>query len=351
MSDPVKVAVTGAGGEARLYMDAYVRSEDSELVLVQDISEPAAKAQGERLGVPWTTEFDDLLADDIDVIDVSTPNHLHLEQTRAAVAAGKHVLCQKPMAPTVADCDAMIAAAKEHGRELGIYMGMLSSPFFHELREMVRSGAFGIISSVSSRGAHLGGYRAKDNTPWRGSLEKTGGGAFIQLAVHGYNLFQWLLDEDIVAVSARSTNRLCKHSIGGDDNTHAVAEFSGGAYGTFEAGYAALGGFLAVNGTTGAFMQTSGVSYLWLEAPWEGPILSYTPLPERQMTTLDQSEIGRRSGPMRAEHDQHEAFVRAIRNGQPAPVPGQIGRRDVAVAKAVYLAAEEGRSVELSELA
>ncbi len=351
MTKPVRVAVTGAGGEARHYMDAYVRSDDSELVLVQDISAAGAEVQGERLGVPWTTDFEKLLGDGIDVIDVSTPNHLHLEQTVAAVSAGKHVLCQKPMAPTVADCDEMIAAARRHDRKLGMYMGMLSSLLMHELREMIRAGVFGVISSVSSRGAHRGPLEAKDNSSWRGSLEKTGGGAFIQLAVHGYNVFQWLLDEDIVEVSARSTNRLCKHSIGGDDLTHAVVEFASGAYGTFEAGYSAEGGLLAFYGTKGSFVQAGGTSFLWSEVPWEGQIVSYTPLPDKQMTVLDQSDIGKRSAPFRSAHDQHEAFVSAIRNDRPVPVPGEIGRRDVAIAKAVYLAAEEGRSVSLAEFA
>ena len=203
----LRVAVTGAGGEARWYMDAYQRSKYGRLVLLQDINEAAAKEQGEKLGVPWTTEFDDLLADDVDVIDVSTPNHLHAPQSVAAMEAGKHVICQKPMAESLEACDLMIDAAERTGRTLGIYMGMHSSPLYHELREMIRQGVFGVISSVGSRSAHRGGYEAKDRTGWRGSLEQTGGGAFIQLAIHPVNLLQWLMDDPIVEVTAMSTNR------------------------------------------------------------------------------------------------------------------------------------------------
>ena len=350
MSEKLRVAVTGAGGEARWYMDRYAKSEIADLVLVQDIDEEKAREQGERFGVPWTTEFDDLLADGIDVVDVSTPNHLHADQTSAAFGAGKHVICQKPMAPTVAECDRMIAASETTGLTLGIYMGSLSSPLFHELREMARAGIFGIVSSTSSRSAHRGGYEAPDRSAWRGSLEKTGGGAFIQLAIHPVNLLQWVLDDEIVEVTARSTNRLCQHSIGGDDLTHAVAEYAGGAYGTFEAGYAAEGGLLSFHGTKGSFVQTAGMTLLWSELPWEGEIISYTPKPGKEMTVLDPAELGKRQGPLGNRYDQHEAFLRAVLKEEQAPVPGSVGRRDVAISKAVYHSAETDSSVRVEDM-
>jgi predicted dehydrogenase len=331
-------------------MDAYKSCPDSELALIQDIDEKKVREQAERLGVPWTTNFADLLAPDIDVVDVSTPNHLHAEQAITALDAGKHVMCQKPMAPTVAECTRMIEAAKRNNRQLGLYMSSLGAPLFYEVKEMIRQGFFGIISSVSSRGAHRGGYEAKDNSAWRGSAEKTGGGVFMQLAVHPINLFQWLFDDDIVQVAALSTNRLCKHSIGGDDLTHAVAEFSSGIYGTFEAGYAAEGGLLALYGTKGSLVMTAGQTYLWSELPWDGEIIKYTPKGGKEMTVLDPAEYGPRQAPLTARYDQHAAFVRAMREGKPAPVPGEIGRRDVAIVKAVYKSAEERRHVHVDEM-
>jgi len=350
MAKRLRVAVTGAGGEARWYMDAYKRCPESELVLIHDIDANKAKEQGEKLGVPWTTKFEDLLRADIDIVDVSTPNHLHAPQSIAAFVAGKHVLCQKPMAPTVADCDRMIRAAAAAGKQLGLYMGSLSSPFYYELREMIRAGFFGVISSVSSRGAHRGGYIAKDKGAWRGDKEKTGGGVFIQLAVHTINLFQWLLDDEITLAVGRSTNRLCRHSIGGDDLTHAVCEFKSGIYGTFESCYATEGGHFAIYGTKGSLMQTCGKTFLWGEEPWHGQIVSYTPRGGKETTELDPAELGRRQGPLYARYDQHAAFVRAVLEGKPAPVPGEVGRRDVAIIKAVYRAAEEGRVVRVSEI-
>lgn len=350
MARKLTVGVTGAGGEARWYMDAYANSEQAELAIVQDIDESKAREQAERFNTRWTTDYGDLLAAGIDMIDVSTPNHLHAEQTIAALESGKHVLCQKPMAPTVADCDRMIAAAERTEKSLGIYMGSLSSPLMHELREMIRSGFFGIISSVSTRGAHRGGYEAKDNSGWRGSKEKTGGGAFIQLAIHPVNLIQWLLDDEIVEVTSKSTNLLCRHSIGGDDLTHAVAEFGSGAYGTFEAGYAAEGGLFAFYGTKGSFVQTAGMTLIWSENPWQGEIVTYTPKGGKEMTLLDPHEIGQRQGPLHSRYDQHQAFICSLVEGTEPPVPGRIGRRDVAICQAVYRSAEEQRPIRIDEM-
>jgi len=348
--EKVRVGVTGAGGEARWYMDAYTRTGFSELAVVQDVDEAKAREQGERFGVEWTTDYRRLLADDIDVVDVSTPNHAHAEQTIAALEAGKHVLCQKPMAPSVAECDSMLEAADRTRRKLGIYMGSLSSPLFHELREMIAAGVFGTISSFSWRGAHRGGYEAKDNTAWRGSVEKTGGGAFIQLAIHGINLYQWLMGEEFVAVSARSTNRLCRHSIGGDDLTHAVAEFDGGAYATFEAGYSAEGGFLGFYGTKGRFVQVAGMTLLWSTEPWHGEIISYEPKPGKEMTILDPKVLSERQAPLYGRYDQHAAFIRSITEDTTPPVPGALGRRDVAICQAVYRSAREGRSIRIEDV-
>jgi predicted dehydrogenase len=215
---------------------------------------------------------------------------------------------------------------------------------------MIKSGFFGIISSVSSRGAHRGGYEAKDRSAWRGDKEKTGGGVFIQLAIHPINLLQWLLDDEITQVVARSTNRLCQHSIGGDDLTHAICEFKSGIYGSFEAGYAAEGGLLAFYGTKGSFVQAAGRTFIWSELPWDGEIITYRPKGGKEMAELDPKELGERQAPLHERYDQHFAFVRAILEGKPVPVPGEIGRRDVAIIKAVYRAAEEGRVVRVSEM-
>ena len=350
MQTPLRVAVTGAGGEARWYSQAYQKSTLSELILMQDIDEAKAREQAERFGTRWTSNYNDLLASDADIIDVSTPNHLHREQTVAALEAGKHVICQKPMAPGVEDCQAMIDAAERTGKRLGIYMSALNDPFYHELKRMIQGGFFGIVSSVGYRGAHRGGYEAKDRSGWRGSLEKTGGGAFIQLAIHGVNLMQWILGEDIVDIAAKSTNRLCKHSIGGDDLTHAVAEFEGGAYGTFEAGYAAEGGLFAIYGTKGSFVQAGNATMIWSEEPWESDMIHYTPKGGKDMTPLHDCEIPGARSKLQGTCSQHEAFLTAVIENGPLPVPASAGMRDVAIVKAVYRSAEERRSVSVAEM-
>jgi predicted dehydrogenase len=345
----LRVGVSGAGGEARLYMDRW-NSTRSELVVVQDIDEAKVREQADRHDCEWTLDFDRLLEDGIDIVDVSTPNHLHASQAIVALEANKHVFCQKPMAPTVTDCQRMIDTAKETGVRLGIYMSAMNDPFFHEIRRMVEDGFFGFISSVATRGAHRGGYEAQDDTAWRGSLEKTGGGAFIQLTIHGVNLLQWILGEDVVEIAGFSDNRLCKHSIGGDDLTHAVGRFKSGIMGSFEGGYSAEGDLMAIHGTKGSFVQTAGRRFLWSEQAWKGDLITYEPAGGKTMTLLDASEIGAKSTAFMAACDQHEAFLSALTSGAPFTVPAEAGMRDVAIAKAIYRASDERRTVRVAEV-
>ena len=128
MPNPIRVAVSGLS-VSRGMLKYYRESPDTRLVLLNDLDEEKAKAvAAENPGAKYTTKFEDVLASDVDMIDVSTPNHIHPEQAIAALKAGKHVLCQKPMAPTVRDCHRMCDTAKATGKTLGMLMVQLSQP-------------------------------------------------------------------------------------------------------------------------------------------------------------------------------------------------------------------------------
>ncbi len=348
MPDTLKVAIVGIGGEARFYWPSFSKKDESEIVLVQDIDEEKVAQQGEKIGVPWTLGFEDVLASDADVVHISTPNHLHAEQTIACLEAGKHVSCQKPMARTALECDSMIAAAERTGKRLGVFMGGRGVPLHNEIRDMIAARVFGDVSSVASRGAHRGGWLAKDRSAWRGSKEKVGGGVFIQLAIHTINLTQWMLGDTIERVAGFSKNLLCERDIGGDDLTHAVVEYQSGRHGSFESGYAAEDGWLGVFGTCGSILETGGKIYFWSDTAWRGRVIEYDPSDGKQW--WDRSDVAAGAGGWGAELDQNSAFIRAVRDGTPLPVTADEARHDVAVIEAVYRSAEIGRTVEVSEI-
>ena len=340
------IALIGCGGMASHYRGVYANRQGVAFQLVVDVESDVARGVARELGVAhWSTDWRDALADTIQLADISTPNHLHEEQAVALLEAGKHVMVQKPLAPSVAACQRIVAAAEKSGAMAGVYISDLEDPAVWDLREMVRQGCFGRITGVRARYTHRGGLTAAPSA-WRGSAEKTGGGSFIQLAIHHINLATWLLGEEIISVVGSVKNLICKN-IGGDDTAACVAEFSGGAVGVFESAWNAEGtcfqlygseGSATIHGTEGARIEGR------VGKPFIGHTLSTDP---EGRFCRDAIEIVRdQAGPF----NQHLAFVEAVRSGRLPEVPATVGRRDVAVCKAVARSAELGRRVLVQEI-
>ncbi|MCZ7648821.1 MAG: Gfo/Idh/MocA family oxidoreductase [Planctomycetota bacterium] len=355
MSRRVKVAVTGLG-VSRSMLHWYRDSADTELALLHDVDEArlrevAAKFPEARA----TSDWDEVLAGDAEMVDVSTPNHIHPRQAISALEAGKHVLCQKPMAPTVADCRSMCDAARRAGKTLGMLMVMHGVPLYRSLKAMYEKGLFGKIASVHIRNAHRGPLTKRaDKNHWRAKAENVGGGSFMQLGVHNLNLVQWLLNDEIVRVCGFADNLHCRHSLDGEDVAAGAGEFRGGAKLTMQSGYSSIGNMTAVYGTEGHFvMSRDGDLTLEANAPFEDEILSYPgpdARPGEAVSIRGEASKQRTQTPADYPHVQQLAFARAVRDGRPAPVPGEVGLRDVAIIQALYRAAAEKRYVEVDEL-
>ena len=120
----MKVAVIGVGSISDCHLDSYVKNPETELYAICDINEKTLKAQGDRYNIPEERRFLDykelLKLDEIEAVSVCTWNSEHAPVTIAALKAGKHVMCEKPMATNVADAKAMLEAAKESGKHLQI---------------------------------------------------------------------------------------------------------------------------------------------------------------------------------------------------------------------------------------
>ncbi len=138
-------------------------------------------------------DLDAFLADDeVQVVWVASPNYLHAPQTIAALNAGKHVLCEKPMALTVTECEAMLAAAEAGGRQLGIGYHLRHHPLHQEVRQEWKSGNFG--DPVFFR-AQL--YFAYPEAPaeWRQKKETSGGWALCDIGTHLIDLCRWFMGD------------------------------------------------------------------------------------------------------------------------------------------------------------
>jgi predicted dehydrogenase len=347
------IALIGAGGMAKNYRDNYAAIPGTRYRLIVDVNLDVAREAAAEHGVErFSTDWRDALAGNIQIADISTPNHLHAEQATTLLAGGKHVLLQKPMAPTIEECQAIVRAAEAAGRTAGVYMSDLEDPVAWDLRDIVQGGYLGRVSSVRARYAHKGGLNAPPNPDnWRGSAEKTGGGSFMQLSIHHTNLLSWMLDDSIASVMGYAKNQMCPN-IGGDDTAVSVAEFGkSGILAIFDSAWNADGSILEIYGSEGHVKMLGGQGAAVearLNRPFQGRVMK---VPEANQATMTPAVAGTRNQ-CRADNplNQHVAFVQAIQRGEPAPVPADIGLYDVAVVKAVYKSAAEGTRVQVRDL-
>lgn len=192
MTKTLKVGVVGVGGIARTHMPGWKKSEHAEVVAGSDVSEELLKNWGAENDVTkLTTRFEDLLEDkDIDIIDVCTPSAYHAPLSIAALNAGKHVICEKPLAPTPQEVRDMIAARDASGKLL-----MTAQHFrFHEssqaYKREIEDGQLGEIYHARSW------WLRRTSFPTRSSFwlkKHSGGGPCIDIGVHVLDLTLWLM--------------------------------------------------------------------------------------------------------------------------------------------------------------
>lgn len=230
--DPVlRVAVIGVGAMGRAHCQ-FVREHVPEMTLtaVVDAHAETARTAGAECGVPAFTSVDDLLAARVaDAALVAVPHPLHLPAVEACLAAGLHVLCEKPMAETVSSADRMLAAAQQAGRVLGVMFQRRYEPVFEAALAFVRAGNLGEIVRTL---LVLPDFRTQgyyDANAWRATWQGEGGGVLINQAPHLMDLFTLLggLPQSLVGHAA--TNPL--HDIEVENQSEALLRYANGAVG------------------------------------------------------------------------------------------------------------------------
>jgi predicted dehydrogenase len=209
IGERVRLGVVGAGNIAAMNVAGYLEHERCDVVAVCDTDKDVASAAAAEWGAPQVfTDLDDLLADpDIDAVEILTPTHLHYDHVLAAVAAGKHVSCQKPLANTVAEARKMGVAAEEAGVILRVSECFWHYPPLEKAKRLIADGAIGTPTNIRIKtivgqtdASFQAGLRAEGYV-WRLNKLSPGGHLFDDM-VHKYALALWLLDQDIVSVQA-----------------------------------------------------------------------------------------------------------------------------------------------------
>ncbi|HEY0945713.1 MAG TPA: Gfo/Idh/MocA family oxidoreductase [Opitutaceae bacterium] len=267
----------------------------------------------------------DRIADnpDIDILYIVTPPGLHCENVVRAAKTGKHIICEKPMAVTVAECDQMIAACRDAGVQLAIGYRMHYDPSHRELVRLQREKDFGELTGLS--GGH--GFRVRSRI-WRLTQKLGGGGPLMDVGIYVVNAACLAAGAAPLAVTAREEPKTNPELFAEVEETlHWTMEFPGGASCAGVTSYARNLNAFRAEGAQG-----------WIELQ---PAFSYRGV--RVTTSRGPFDF---VGPNQ-QALQMDDFADCILTGRRTPVPGELGRRDMQIIRAIYEAARTGKRVEL----
>jgi len=329
-SGPVRVACIGIGWWSDVLADAMKRSGRLEIVACYTRSEDKRRAFAAKYGCAAAASYEAILADrSIEAIVNTTPNDVHLETTRAAARAGKHVFLDKPIANTIDDARAITAACRQAKVVLALGYQRRRESQFRWMRNHIDAGAFGRLVNAEANISRdrLGKI---DLSSWRYTAAGMPGGVMLQIGIHYTDVLEYLMGP-VVAVSGRSAQLV----LPGDnpDVASLVLEHENGALSTLNASYASASEYYLLNiygkEASAYYDLHAGLRFLERGAAGPSPVAC---------------------GKSDAFVDELEEFARAVRGDGAPEMDGERAARSLAVVRAGVLSAREGRRVEVAEI-
>jgi UDP-N-acetyl-2-amino-2-deoxyglucuronate dehydrogenase len=278
----------------------------------------------------------------MDLVIIGSPSGLHAEQGIAAARCGLHVLTEKPIEISTARADALIAAAKQSGVQLGVIFQDRTKPHIRGMKNWLDQGLLGKNLFVDAR---VKWYRPPEyyaNSRWRGTLALDGGGALINQGVHTVDLLLWLLG-DVVRLQARTATLL--HRIEAEDTAVATLEFASGALGIFHATTAAYPGYprrVEISGTEGTVILEHDrvIAADLRDTPAAAAISASLAGLTDSVRDKNQSASSATVSDFRGHQAVLEDFLAAIQQHRAPACDGLEGRRSLALVEGIYRAAK-----------
>ncbi len=265
--------------------------------------------------------FDSIVENkDIDIVYVVLPNSMHADFCIRAAKAGKHVICEKPMAVSVAECDAIIAACKQAGVKLSVGYRLHSEPYTQEVMRIVKDKTYGEVRYVSADAA----YNSRGNpNQWRLDRKLSGGGALMNMGVYSIQSIIYGSGMNPVSVMAQEFSTRPEYFKDTDETITAQFEFPNGAVGNI---------FTSHNVNINRLFSSFDKG--WVEL---NPANNYGPLSGR---TSDGKVLA--FPHQRQQGLQMDDFSKHILQGTPNVAPGEMGKRDMIIVEAIYQSIKEG---------
>ena len=348
----MKFGIIGAGMIGQFHGKAIEAMDGGELHSVFDLRADAAEQLAKQFGAKPFSDIDQFLADDeLQVVTVGTPSGAHLDPSLAALRAGKHVICEKPLEVTPERIDLMMDAAEKNGVSLAAVLNRRFHPAMDAFKTAADKGRFGTLTSAS---AYVKWYRDQayyDSAAWRGTWALDGGGALMNQSIHTIDALLYLAGP-VVSVQA-STACLTHSDIEVEDTAVAIVEFANGARGVIEGstsnwskdGHPAR---VQLCGDRGSVFLADESFEIWDfmdEAPGDTEV-------HQSMMKGSEAGLGA-NDPKAINFEGHqknfEEVVNAISENREASVNALEARKAVTLICAIYESAREnGRKVEIS---
>lgn len=328
-TDVVRCAILSfAHGHAYGYAGVLAALPDAQLVAIADDNEERGRAAAELLGSEFAADYHDILArDDIDAVIICSENLRHREMTLAAAEAGKHVLCEKPLATTMEDAEVMIAACDRAGVKLQTAFPVRFHAAAVAFRDAIRTGQVGTPLAVIARNP------GTCPMSWFVDPDLAGGGAVMDHTVHVIDVLRHIFDAEVTEVFAEADTRM--YDIPVDDTGLVMFRMSNGLRGSLDTSWSRPGNWpiwggveIEVIGEKGALRLNAFNDNLEV-AEIDGP--SYT------WQSVEHS----------GDPEMVSSFIQAVKHDEPVQVTGEDGMRAMQVALAAYESVRSAAPVEV----
>jgi len=328
--DPLGVALVGLGNYATGQLaPALQETERCRLTGIVTGTPSKAETWKQEYDIPESNvynyeTFDDIANNDgIDIVYVVLPNGLHAEYTIRAAEAGKHVICEKPMATSVADCRRMIDACARNSRKLSVGYRLHFEPHHQRVMELGQNEVYGPVNIIQAGfGFRLGEPPYPPHIQWRLDKEMAGGGALMDVGIYAIQAGRYSTGEEPVAVTAQAYTTRPDIFTELHETIFFQLEFPGGAR---------MSGSTSYNGSFNRFYASANDGWFEVE-----PAYGYGGIQGRTS-----------EGPMNLDNvnqqaRQMDAFAACIQDDRTSRVSGEEGLRDMQVIEAIYASIDAG---------
>ncbi|MGV3487564.1 MAG: Gfo/Idh/MocA family protein [Tuberibacillus sp.] len=341
--DKIRVGVIGCGSIARFrHLPEYAAHPNVDIAAVCDSSAARSNEIARQYGAEAYTDYEQLLKNnEIDAISVCLPNYLHAPVTIAALNAGKHVLCEKPMATSREEAEAMIQAAKENGKRLMIAHNQRFVASHQKAKQLLESGELGKVYSFKTTFGHRGpeGWSIDGADSWFFNKEQALIGALGDLGVHKADLIRYLLGE--VSEVAAFVQTSAKANTNVDDNAVCVLKMENGAIGTLTASWS------YVAGEHNATIIFTEKAVLRLEDDPDASFIAEYADGKVERFQLGKIQTNDEGGQSTSHVIDH--FIDSVLNNKTPLITGEEGMKSLNVILAALESSETGRFVKVTQ--